>query len=82
MGFFNRRTAPADANTEAAVNSSGPREKHRVMSSRDRRHKQSSGSAYGQGTMNKRPTFGQWFKVTWPDILTMIVMGAVGLGVR
>ncbi|CAD6444516.1 2f5a4c19-cbae-4962-b20a-14172f85d918 [Sclerotinia trifoliorum] len=31
--------------------------------------------------MSKRPSFGQWLKVTWLDILTMAAMGAVGLGV-
>ncbi|KAM3084027.1 hypothetical protein ACMFMF_001384 [Clarireedia jacksonii] len=31
--------------------------------------------------MNKRPSFGQWLKVTWLDILTMAAMGAIGLGV-
>ncbi|KAK0716113.1 phosphatidic acid phosphatase type 2/haloperoxidase [Lasiosphaeris hirsuta] len=32
-------------------------------------------------TMMSRPTFGQWLKATWLDILTMIFLGAVGLGV-
>ncbi|KAK5994087.1 Lipid phosphate phosphatase 1 [Cladobotryum mycophilum] len=32
-------------------------------------------------TMATRPTFGLWFRHTWLDILTMIAMGAVGLGV-
>ncbi|OTA89813.1 hypothetical protein M434DRAFT_398364 [Hypoxylon sp. CO27-5] len=27
------------------------------------------------------PSFGQWLKVTWLDILTMICMGALGLGI-
>ncbi|KAG0381252.1 hypothetical protein BGX24_000023 [Mortierella sp. AD032] len=31
--------------------------------------------------MQARPKFGQWLKCTWLDILTMAVMGAVGLGV-
>ncbi|KAI2476253.1 phosphatidic acid phosphatase beta [Pyrenophora tritici-repentis] len=30
---------------------------------------------------NTRPTFGQWVKATWLDIVTMAAMGAVGLGV-
>ncbi|KAI9808158.1 MAG: hypothetical protein M1825_004615 [Sarcosagium campestre] len=30
---------------------------------------------------NSRPSFGQWLKVTWLDIVTMIAMGAIGLGV-
>lgn len=32
-------------------------------------------------SMAKRPSFGQWLKYTWLDILTMIAMGAIGLGV-
>lgn len=31
--------------------------------------------------MSARPTFGQWLKATGLDILTMIVMGALGLGI-
>lgn len=29
----------------------------------------------------ERPPFGQWLKAAWPDLLTMIIVGAVGLGV-
>lgn len=85
MQFFSRRTAPADANTSTSV--AGSREKHsrhNIMSSTDRRHKRkhsNNAAAYGDGTLNKRPSFGHWVKLTWPDILTMIVMGAIGLGV-
>lgn len=38
-------------------------------------------SAYGQDSLNSRPTVGQWFKGVWLDILTMAALGAVGLGV-
>ncbi|KAH8789863.1 putative lipid phosphate phosphatase 1 [Hyaloscypha sp. PMI_1271] len=31
--------------------------------------------------MSRRPSFGQWLKVTWLDIATMAIMGIVGLGV-
>ena len=30
---------------------------------------------------SRRPTFGQWLKVTFLDIATMAAMGAIGLGV-
>lgn len=30
--------------------------------------------------MNTRPSFGQWLKVTWLDIVTMIILGIIGLG--
>lgn len=42
------------------------------------------GEKHGHGepySMAKRPSFGQWIKHTWLDILTMAAMGAVGLGV-
>lgn len=31
--------------------------------------------------MSRKPSFGQWIKHTWFDIVTMAVMGAIGLGV-
>ncbi|KAI9705176.1 MAG: hypothetical protein M1820_005323 [Bogoriella megaspora] len=33
------------------------------------------------GSYNKRPPFGQWLKATLLDILTMVVMGVIGLGI-
>lgn len=33
-------------------------------------------------SMSTRPSFGQWLKHTWLDILSMAVLGAIGLGVR
>ena len=38
-------------------------------------------SSYGHDSLNSRPTFGQWFKGIWLDILTMAALGAIGLGV-
>jgi hypothetical protein len=32
-------------------------------------------------SMNTRPSFGQWLKVTWLDLVTMVIMGILGLGV-
>ncbi|KAH9909696.1 phosphatidic acid phosphatase type 2/haloperoxidase [Xylariomycetidae sp. FL2044] len=32
-------------------------------------------------TMTRRPSFGQWLKYTWLDIVTMICMGVIGLGI-
>lgn len=65
MGFFTRRTQPA-ANGNGTVPVTG--EKH------GRHH-------HEPYTMSRRPTFGQWLKGTWLDLLTMVVLGAVGLGV-
>lgn len=79
MGLFNRRTKPADANTTAAIGN----ERHNrrsIMSTKERKY-DSNHTLYSEHTLNKRPSFGQWIKVTWPDILTMVVMGIIGLGV-
>lgn len=43
-----------------------------------RHHKRSPAESY---SMSKRPSFGQWVKHTWLDIVTMAIMGALGLGV-
>ena len=31
--------------------------------------------------MESRPTFSEWLHVTYVDILTMLMMGVIGLGV-
>lgn len=33
------------------------------------------------GSVNRGPDFYDWLKVVWLDILTMVVMGALGLGI-
>lgn len=30
---------------------------------------------------NKQPSLGQWLKLFWLDLLTMAVLGGIGLGV-
>lgn len=52
-----------------------------IATSRDRRYRDKRATTNDDGMLNKRPKFGQWLKVTWPDILTMVIMGVVGLGV-
>lgn len=67
MRFFDRRTQSADGHTAASLG----KEKHNrntIMSRKDRKDK--SRATYGNGELNRRPKFGQWLKVTWPDILT------------
>lgn len=75
MGFFNRRTAPADTTTTTAT---GTHEKKPGIFSRRNEH---ATTHHGTGAWNSRPTFGQWIKATALDIVTMAAMGAVGLGV-
>ena len=77
MGLFNRRTSPADASTTSATG----KEKHGRKGIMKRRERRQSRSASGDGALHTRPKFGQWLKATWPDLLTMVVMGIIGLGV-
>ncbi|KAL9116092.1 MAG: hypothetical protein Q9227_000461 [Pyrenula ochraceoflavens] len=44
-------------------------------------HHQREKYSVDSGYFNRRPSFGQWLKVTWLDILTMVLMGALGLGI-
>ncbi|OQO05874.1 hypothetical protein B0A48_09970 [Cryoendolithus antarcticus] len=78
--FFNRRTRPADANTATSVgtNNGGTiREKPArsgLLSKRGNRHA-NTGTTHGNGSLNTRPSFGQWIKGTWLDLLTMVIIG-------
>lgn len=69
MGFFNRRA-------NAAQHPDGPATQPAAVTRKQRGNKQ----PYNY-SMATRPSFGQWIKYTWLDILTMVVMGAIGLGV-
>lgn len=85
MPFFNRKTQPADANTATATGSTNTptTEKPGLKGLLSRRGRQASRerALYGHEQLNARPKFGQWLKGTIFDILTMIIMGAIGLGV-
>lgn len=76
MGFFNRRNTPAAADTSTATGTHTHEKKPGLFG-----HKQPRASHAGGATWNTRPTFGQWIKATALDIITMAVMGAIGLGV-
>lgn len=67
MGMFSRRQ-------EAPAADAGPRANAVT-------HEKHHGKGPTVLSMNQRPSFGQWLKVTWLDILTMAAMGVVGLGV-
>ncbi|KIW84922.1 hypothetical protein Z517_00310 [Fonsecaea pedrosoi CBS 271.37] len=71
MGFFSRRTNNPASNGHTKNGHALRHEKrnHRPVFDID------------SGDFNRRPSFGQWLKFTWVDILTMAAMGAVGLGV-
>ncbi|KAK7749572.1 hypothetical protein SLS53_000148 [Cytospora paraplurivora] len=65
MGFLKRQPRDGHAQPERAPRAS-------------RKHHSANQSYY---SMAARPSFGQWLKYTWLDIVTMACMGAIGLGV-
>lgn len=67
MGFFSRK--PRD----------GPATHHDTATTTQPKHHHDKGTPYY--SMGTRPSFGQWLKHTGLDIITMIIMGAIGLGV-
>ncbi|KAK3325004.1 phosphatidic acid phosphatase type 2/haloperoxidase [Apodospora peruviana] len=67
MGLFTRHPRDGPAVAPAAHGTNG--------------HARTRRGHHEPYTMTTRPTFGQWIKVTWLDILTMAAMGAIGLGV-
>ena len=72
MGLFNKKNTAAPADTTTATGSHEPREKKGIFASKHHG---------GEKAWNSRPTFGSWIKATALDIVTMAVMGAIGLGV-
>lgn len=75
MGLFSKRTAPATANTTTTTGTHHEK-KAGVFGRKEPRTSHSGAASY-----NTRPTFGQWLKASILDIVTMAVMGAIGLGV-
>lgn len=65
MGIFSRK--PRDGPGAHAATTTQPK------------HHNDKGTPYY--SMSTRPKFGQWLKHTWLDIVTMVIMGVIGLGV-
>ncbi|KAK8112071.1 phosphatidic acid phosphatase type 2/haloperoxidase [Apiospora kogelbergensis] len=72
MGLFNKHTRQEPGQPRAAKPKKGG------LFGGKKTTANHAGAGY---TMATRPTFGQWLKHTWLDILTMAAMGALGLGV-
>jgi len=81
----NGNTAPVDNGVEMTTN--GTHGHHGLKAEKGYKHGGRQNRSFGHEVIddpnhfNRRPRFGQWLKVTWPDILTMVLMGALGLGV-
>lgn len=78
MGIFSRRP-------KANADSSHPMDQNVAASTHDHQdehpHSHKEKFNVDSGYYNRAPSFGQWIKMTWLDILTMVFLGAVGLGV-
>jgi len=80
MGFFTQR-APRDSLAAPGAQRHEATTKSRFDFTGNYRHHASSLKGPLIMSMARKPTFGQWLKVSWLDILTMAAMGLVGLGV-
>ncbi|KZF19730.1 acid phosphatase/Vanadium-dependent haloperoxidase [Xylona heveae TC161] len=76
MGFFSRRNETAAANGTTAAPVDGHHHNHHTG-----KHAATTNDYGDPSVLNSRPPFGQWLKATWLDIITMVCMGAIGLGV-
>jgi len=70
MGIFTAFTRPGDTTAAPVTTEKTSRRGH---------HRGSRGPLVVN--MSTRPSFGQWLKVTWLDLVTMVIMGVIGLGV-
>lgn len=87
MGLFSKKTrqepspATGPMGTTGATNGTGAAHRGGLFGGGRNRHGNDRVAASQTYSMSKRPSFGQWLKLTWLDILTMVIMGAIGLGV-
>jgi hypothetical protein len=82
MPFFNKKPQAADADTTTAVGgSNAPAAEKKGLFSRRSQAPAEERAAYGNENLNARPRLCQWLKGTIFDIITMIIMGVIGLGV-
>jgi membrane-associated phospholipid phosphatase len=85
MGIFSRRReepAPGQTAPVETVNETNkqPTQRGGLFSKFGNRQTKGNHEPYVLA-YSRRPTFGQWLKCTWTDILTMVIMGVIGLGV-
>lgn len=66
MGIFSRKQRAADGTAAPTTRTS---------------RKTHGGNSTPYYSMATKPSFGQWLRYTWLDILTMVIMGVIGLGV-
>ena len=86
MGMFTSKTKVGATNPTNTTTMGGTSNDHEMrqpnkISRREPGQHDKGDLLLGDRHVNIRPSFGQWIKHTWLDILTMVVMGAVALGV-
>lgn len=73
--FFPRRKPVPSANTPLPAHN---KDHHKRRLSNANNNNNTTSSPY---TTMHRPTFGQWLRATWLDLVTLACLGAIGLGV-
>ena len=73
MGLFNKKNTAVAADTTTATGTPHHEKKAGIFAKKNHHG--------GAQSWNSRPTFGSWIKATALDIVTVAVMGAIGLGV-
>jgi diacylglycerol diphosphate phosphatase/phosphatidate phosphatase len=76
MRLFNRRNGPIAPNTATATGAPASRTSA-TMDKPGHHH-----YGHNRGGLNARPTAGEWLRGTALDLITMFILGAIGLGVR
>ena len=77
MGLLSRRQPRAEV-----VNPGVPLVSRREKGTSGYAHSAAGQYDHGAGHLNGRPSFGQWIRATWLDLLTMVAMSAIALGVK
>lgn len=78
-GFFSGMMGHRQRNGTRRGRHTDRNENH--LSHREKKREKRALFDMDSGYYNRRPSFGQWLKFTWIDLLTMVILGAIGLGV-
>jgi len=89
MGLFSRRTDDAAPVATPVGDTAATRGRNGAFNRREKASVSTNGTRDNTGVsaasphafINRRPGFMSWVRTIWLDLLTMVLMGAVGLGV-
>ncbi|RMZ11266.1 hypothetical protein D0862_03009 [Hortaea werneckii] len=81
MALFQPHTVISDDTTAAIVSGEQTENQSRKPNQTKLQHNRTTNNRQDHSIIEfERPPFGQWLKAAWPDLLTMVIVGAVGLG--